>query len=315
MEYERYLFISPKYIHIAATNKNFCNALAFVISIKAAHTNSMLLNYSWKSITKLLHCNMYKAREVRDNALDYGLIRLEGKTGGEHIVANKLTDKRKERCVKFHVHYNEDGSFHIYIKANGHNKTKFEQQTLSDISDVIREAAFLKFADGYNHKLNIWQRNVIEHKALCQYLDISKGRDIRGKNYDINKNGKTNPSNRGYSQEKIVNNVFNNTISVYQLRKLIAKMKKEKLLRIEHHHIEQIRYDMDAPASDIDDFRFLDERTKTYRYDIVCFRQRYEEEAVYIRKLADSYRGTADYSKWHKDWKLIHKTRKGKVAA
>lgn len=233
------LLISVKHIQQAARNKDYCDALAFAIAIKASHRNSMLLNYSWRKIMSLCHCNLDKAKKLRDDAIDLGLIRVTH--DGKHIVAVKLhniDNKKHDWCIPFFLHNTCHGNL-ISLSNSNHGK---DYQTIKYTSDLILHAAIANNINGYNRQLNTWQIRAKKRKTTSHYKDVVEGKYIGGKRYDVDERGITMPlpSEMGYSHAKMLKNIFNNSIGLSKLKSLLQQMKKDGHLRIRRSHIHHI---------------------------------------------------------------------------
>ena len=236
---ERVIFISLKHILNAAHNKEYCDALAFALSIKAAHRNSMLLNYSWRKIMSLCHCNLDKAKKLRDNAMDFGLIRIT--EDGKHIIANKLhnaANKKHDWCMSFYVH--DDGNEkRISLCKYKYGKS---HQTLKYTSNLILYAAIANNINGYNRQLNTWQTRATEQRLKALRKDIADGNCIRKKRYDVDELGLTTPmpNERGYSHASMLEHIFGNSIGLNKLKSLLKGMKKEGMMRIHRNRVHHI---------------------------------------------------------------------------
>ena len=324
---DRALNISKSHIIRAAQDKNYLEALAFTIMIKAQHVNSMLLNTSQKEIMRLCKCSGNTAKTLKNAALNAGLVE-QTKTLYTHLVAPQLSrEKDKERVEQFWIHKCETGVC-LYIKSNTHNKKKYEAQTISDVKNLILADAILIGIGKHNNSLNTWLRNVNRSN--------SDGIWMQGKYVLPKRNGEPTLDwrNRGYGRKKMLDVFFDKEIGMHKLRTLIGFLKKEKLIKSRKNIVPLEKFDQDHCFVDLDDpwnFGFDAETRKRFR--IKNFFDDYKNKkfnpAANIRlnrdvtsakkgelmrcaKFADSYEITAGHSRWTKNWKARNKKQKQK---
>ena len=309
---ERKLHIEWELLDKAAKNKDLLAAVAFCIIAKATYKNSKIYHWSWKKLIKLCHCNLTRIKKTTREAFDNGLIRFEG-PGDRGIVCNTFRKTKGARCAVLHIGQNDDGTPYVYIKSN-HKKAKAERQTISDIENVILSLALLHGIGAYNNTLNTWLRNANEQKKLRQIADVNRG--VRRVNYDIidYKDPSTNPFERGYGLNKILNNVFDNSISLYKLTQLIKKMRKTGVLKVwsNYYKFACFKCDEYGGYERPKDMKVVtinhQTKAKANRKNSIFIEKHRsnEAEAVYFRRMANGYMCTADYSHFKKNWKMIN---------
>ena len=261
---DRPLNISKAHIARAAQDKDYLEALAFALMIKASHRNSMILNASTKAIMKILHCSGEKAKKIEANALKYNLITYTGYEQ-KHIISKKFSrNKEKERTVRFYIHTNDDGSFHLYIKSNFKEKKGYLHQTFADIKNLILAIAVLIGIDKHNGYINTLKNS----KGRKYSLRTKEERCCRIWNKDRNANKlrdhEISKINKGYSHGEILQHTFNNNIGVYKLRQLIQFLKDERLIKVSVNVIPLKKINDDDPT-DIKDFSVFDkDKNSTY---------------------------------------------------
>lgn len=263
------LNISKAHIERAAQDKEYLEAFAFALMIKASHRNSMMLNAGTKAISKFLHCSASKAKRIKKLAEQFGLISYD-RNNSSHIIANKFErKKKKERTVRFWVHTNDDHSFHIFIKSNIKNKKNYPVQTFANVKKLILSEAILIEIGYHIERLNTCLRSGSSRKT---HLRQKEKRCLR-----IGRSNHVKPTlsdremgmlNRGYGQELMLKKIFNNQIGEHKLRQLIKFLKSEKLLRVTKNVIPFKKYH-DGESSDIDDFYCVDKGTKIHGGEIV----------------------------------------------
>lgn len=309
-ESERKLHIEWELIDKAARDKDFLAALAFCIITKANYNNSKIYHWTWKKLIGLCHCNLNRIKKATREAFDNGLIYEEGKG----LVCSTFRKTKGAKCAVLHINYDDNGSPYVYIKSNyKKSKRKAKAQTISDIEDVILSLGLLHGIGAYSNTLNTWLRNVNERKKLQQIADVNRG--VWRDNYDIidYSDQSSDPFKRGYSLDKILKNVFKNSISLYKLSKLIKSMRKNGILKVwnNYYKFAEFNYDEDGRIDRGLNFKQV---TINHQTNQVAKRRSIyiektksnEDRVIYYRRMANGYMCTADYSHFKKNWKLIN---------
>ena len=307
---ERILYVERELIKEAARNKEFLAALAFCVMVKANYSNSRVYKWNWKALIKLCHCNLNRIKQATREAFDNNLIRFEG----ESLVCNSFRRTKGARCAVLHIRYDDYGSPYIYIKSNLKETKKQKIQTISDIEDVILSIGLLHGIGGYIHTLDTWLRNETELKKLRQIADINRG--VTRKCYDIvnYEDPATMPSKRGYCLDKILNNIFNNSISKYKLRQLISTARKSGILKVWKNYYKFAEFECDEYGSyqrprDMKRVVINHKTRQTAKRNGAIYIDKHKsniDKVVYYRRMANGYLCTADYSHYKKNWKLIN---------
>jgi hypothetical protein len=237
--------ISHKNADRAILSRRYLNALTFAVIIKLHHTNSVMYDWSLRKVMSTCHCNFIKAKEILDDGLHCGLIKIRN----GHLHAGRISD-RKGKHAKIHyidnkgvpvaflkrdnsdllqkIHYDKEASEKIrekkllkmikcLVDINGINKalSSDKPQTFSDIRKMILKTVILLYIINWRKMYDV---------CKCQYgMKVHNDIDDRGME-------SINFLNSGLSYQAIADRLEGIGLSRYQVSNLVKSLIDDGLL-------------------------------------------------------------------------------------
>ena len=239
----RTLNVPMKLIERAATNQDFCKALALTLMFRANFSGAQFSDYGVVKLKRILHVGFYNLRQTLRHAVDEKLLYLfEYTKKGKELTALKCTKFPKARAyVRFQMCETRHG-MKIFMKSKLQNncckyRKDRKRQRLADVADQIRLAKILCLMRHYEQKYDLKLANVMKSKFNVR---LSKSTSFRTKRkYAARCKPRTVGTesilNTGYSYCSIMSNFSG--LTLYKTGKLVRLGLADRLFRAEKNYM------------------------------------------------------------------------------
>lgn len=240
----RTLNVPMRLIERAATDPDYCKALALTLMLRAKFPNSQFPCFGIEKLRRELHVGFYNLRETLSRAVDenlLGFVEYTTKEGKPSRALKTMKMKKAMSFVRFHLCESRHG-VKIFMKSKlqgnvGRYRRNGRRQRLADVADQIRLAKIVslvrryekrygqKLANEMKAKFNVTLGKQTSHSAMRRYAAMCRPRTV----------GTESMLNTGYSHESIRRNFSG--LSLYKVGKLVRLAVADRLIRAERNYM------------------------------------------------------------------------------
>lgn len=242
MENSRALFINRSHLFMAMQDKEYLDALAITVGLKAKFVSSKIFHFSTNLLVKLMGISKNKACDIKKKLLQYKLAEvIIEKDGSETLMLANIKGKmdRHKKPIKVYINKDKNNNISLQLKnINGVRKYTATKKNLRRIIEKLIVIAHLQICKSCSDCSRVMEEGTSKEKrhALKKIRGIQKA---TGKNLDLDSH------KRGISYERMAKIL---DCSSKKVQKLINEMVEEdqiikKFNKTDLHHAKCHSFD------------------------------------------------------------------------